>query len=58
MITRHPSGREGFGYDPVFYLPEKGFTMAEISPGEKNRISHRARALDLALTRLQTMIHG
>lgn len=38
-------GEHGFGYDPVFFLPQKGCTMAEIPLDEKNRISHRARAL-------------
>jgi XTP/dITP diphosphohydrolase len=44
IITRKPSGNRGFGYDPIFYLPELGKTMAELTPEEKNRISHRARA--------------
>lgn len=44
-IAHIPSGSNGFGYDPIFYLPERGCTMAEIPPDEKNRISHRARAL-------------
>ena len=44
-IARQPAGAGGFGYDPVFYLPQLGRTMAEISAGEKNRISHRANAL-------------
>ena len=43
-ITYEPRGEEGFGYDPVFYLPSLDRTMAEISQDEKNRISHRARA--------------
>ena len=38
-------GDNGFGYDPIFYLPEKGKTFAELSTEEKNRISHRANAL-------------
>ena len=38
-------GTGGFGYDPIFYLPEKGCTMAELSEDEKNHISHRAKAL-------------
>jgi XTP/dITP diphosphohydrolase len=37
-------GEHGFGYDPVFYLPEHGQTMAQLAPEVKNRISHRARA--------------
>lgn len=44
LITKSPRGEHGFGYDPVFYVPELGKTMAELSPEEKNRISHRARA--------------
>ncbi len=48
MITFAPRGSKGFGYDPVFYIPELGCTMAEISLDDKNRISHRARALESA----------
>ncbi len=43
-ITFAPQGEGGFGYDPVFWLPQLGRTMAELSPEEKNRISHRAKA--------------
>jgi len=42
-ITRQPRGEGGFGYDPVFELPD-GRTLAQIDAGEKNRISHRAEA--------------
>jgi XTP/dITP diphosphohydrolase len=45
LITEQPSGKNGFGYDPVFYVKDKGKTMAELEPIEKNSISHRARAL-------------
>ncbi len=45
MITEEAVGENGFGYDPVFYLPEYGKTMAQLLPGEKNAISHRARSL-------------
>ncbi|MFW5769855.1 MAG: XTP/dITP diphosphatase [Spirochaetota bacterium] len=45
LITREPRGTHGFGYDPIFYLEEKGKTMAELPLAEKNRISHRAQAL-------------
>ena len=45
VIAREPHGENGFGYDPVFYLPERGKTYAELSSEEKNAISHRARAL-------------
>lgn len=43
-IIRDPRGANGFGYDPVFLLPELGKTMAELSPEEKNRVSHRSAA--------------
>lgn len=43
-ITEAPTGTGGFGYDPVFWVPELGKTLAQISPADKNRISHRARA--------------
>lgn len=44
-IALEPKGEHGFGYDPVFWVPEYGRTMAELGPEVKNRISHRARAL-------------
>lgn len=44
-IAFEPSGENGFGYDPVFFVPEKGKTVAMMSGGEKNAISHRYRAL-------------
>ena len=44
-ILHEVHGSNGFGYDPVFYVPEKGKTFAELLPEEKNAISHRARAL-------------
>lgn len=45
-IAFAPRGQNGFGYDPVFYLPSLKKTMAELSDAEKNRISHRARAME------------
>jgi XTP/dITP diphosphohydrolase len=45
-IAFAPRGKSGFGYDPIFFLPKLGKTMAEIDPAVKNRISHRARALE------------
>jgi XTP/dITP diphosphohydrolase len=48
VITTEPRGSNGFGYDPVFYVPELGKTMAELTQVEKNRISHRARAAEKA----------
>ena len=47
-IAESPRGEHGFGYDPVFLLPEHGCTMAELPPEVKNRISHRARAAQAA----------
>jgi XTP/dITP diphosphohydrolase len=44
IIALTPRGDNGFGYDPVFLVPEQGKTMAELQPEEKNRLSHRARA--------------
>jgi len=43
-ITKEPRGTRGFGYDPVFLLPDIGRTSAEISQDEKNRLSHRGKA--------------
>jgi XTP/dITP diphosphohydrolase len=45
LIALAPSGDAGFGYDPVFWVPDYGATMAQLGAGVKNRISHRARAL-------------
>jgi XTP/dITP diphosphohydrolase len=45
LIGFVPSGTCGFGYDPIFIVPEIGKTMAELSPEDKNRISHRGRAM-------------
>jgi XTP/dITP diphosphohydrolase len=44
LIAEAPAGTGGFGYDPVFFVPELGKTLAQLTPEEKNRISHRARA--------------
>lgn len=45
LISAIPRGENGFGYDPLFYVPQLGKTMAELSQAEKNKISHRAEAL-------------
>jgi XTP/dITP diphosphohydrolase len=50
-------GSGGFGYDPIFLLPERGLTMAELAEEEKNRISHRARAIIAALPILKRLTH-
>lgn len=44
-IASKPTGQNGFGYDPVFYLPELGKTSAQLTLEEKNKVSHRAKAL-------------
>ncbi len=49
LIVDAPRGSQGFGYDPLFLVPEYGKTMAELGSRLKNRISHRARALEQAL---------
>jgi XTP/dITP diphosphohydrolase len=52
MIVLEPRGKGGFGYDPYFYLPEYECTSAELSAEEKNRISHRGKALRLLVEKL------
>ena len=47
IIGYEEKGEHGFGYDPIFYLPERGCTTAELPPEEKNSISHRGNALRL-----------
>ncbi len=56
VIASAPRGEFGFGYDPVFFLPEYGATMAELRSTFKNVISHRARAFQAILPRLQALI--
>ena len=51
-VIASPRGAAGFGYDPHFLLPERGLTVAELDPQEKNRISHRGQALQALLARL------
>jgi len=48
-IISEERGSNGFGYDPIFLLPERGLTMAELDSADKNQISHRARAIKAAL---------
>ena len=56
MIQYEPVGDEGFGYDPVFYLPSFGQTMAQISSADKNRISHRSDAARKAVAFLSDQL--
>ena len=58
MIATEPAGEGGFGYDPVFYLPEKGKTMAQLGSAVKHRISHRGRALRAQEPRLRQLLRG
>ena len=53
LIAMEPAGDGGFGYDPILYLPEYGKTSAEISIEEKNRISHRGKALEAMKVKLK-----
>jgi len=55
FITFEPSGGQGFGYDPVFYLPEQDKTMAELSMAVKNRVSHRGQAAGKAVRVLERL---
>ena len=56
LIVDQPRGQDGFGYDPVFFVPEHGATMAELLPAVKNRISHRALAAASAARLLSVLL--
>lgn len=55
IIGYEAKGEHGFGYDPIFYLPEYGCTTAELSPEKKNELSHRGKALRLIKEELKRM---
>ncbi|WP_420643657.1 RdgB/HAM1 family non-canonical purine NTP pyrophosphatase [Candidatus Leptofilum sp.] len=55
-IALAPVGNGGFGYDPIFYLPTHQQTMAQLSPAEKHKISHRGRAVQAIVPRLRTVL--
>jgi len=57
-IIPEERGANGFGYDPIFMIPDAGVTMAELGMAEKNRISHRARAINAALPILNEIFHN
>jgi XTP/dITP diphosphohydrolase len=57
QVAEAPRGEGGFGYDPIFYLPELGKTMAELSAEEKNVISHRGRAVQQARQMLKELLY-
>lgn len=54
-IARSMSGSGGFGYDPIFWLPERGCTMADLSADEKHAISHRGKVLGQLVSRLSEL---
>jgi XTP/dITP diphosphohydrolase len=56
LIAFGPKGEHGFGYDPVFCLPEHDCTMSELPPRVKNRVSHRARAVEKMLPVLSRVV--
>ena len=58
IIAFGPKGDNGFGYDPIFYLPQKDKTMAELTPEEKNRLSHRGQAALKAREFLKNLAGG
>ena len=52
-LLREPRGENGFGYDPIFYYPPAGMSTAEMSPEDKNQVSHRGNALKLFYEKLK-----
>jgi len=58
LTADQPRGAHGFGYDPVFLLPDLGRTLAELPPSEKNRWSHRARAVQALRPLLRLILAG
>lgn len=58
QIGKEIRGENGFGYDPIFYLPERACTTAELSCEEKNVISHRGRALVKMMDALEEVLEG
>ena len=52
-LLRAPAGEGGFGYDPIFYYPPYGKSLAEVTPEEKNQVSHRAKALQAFYQKLK-----
>lgn len=58
LIALQPRGTNGFGYDSLFYLPEHAATMAELTPVQKDRISHRGRATRAIAPQIATLLGG
>ena len=57
VVVETPAGDGGFGYDPHFYLPQRGCTMAQLAPAEKHAISHRGNALRALRTQIERLLH-
>lgn len=55
LIGYEEKGGNGFGYDPIFYVPELGKTTAELTEEEKNQVSHRGKALRLMKEELKNL---
>ena len=58
VVAQGPSGEGGFGYDPIFWLPQQGKSMAELTAEEKNKISHRGNALRVFKKELEKKLNG
>ncbi len=56
VVAHEPAGTNGFGYDPIFLIPELGRTMGQLEPEEKAEISHRGRAVRKALPLLRSLL--
>jgi XTP/dITP diphosphohydrolase len=56
IVAREPAGQGGFGYDPIFFVPEQSRTVGQMTAEEKHRISHRARAARAALPLLARLV--
>ena len=58
VVAQGPKGEGGFGYDPIFWLPQQGKSMAELTAEEKNQISHRGNALRVFKKELEKKLNG
>jgi XTP/dITP diphosphohydrolase len=58
LIALEPAGEGGFGYDPIFYLPGRGLTMAQLTPEEKKQISHRGQAIRAMAREIREQVAG
>lgn len=58
IIAEEPVGNEGFGYDPIFFIPEFGKTSAELTIEQKTKISHRGKALEAMKEKLKQVLKG